>query len=270
MSNQAEENTATASAGARTITAWRTRWNNDGPHDGVSSLNVLLDWITTHGNYDKWRRGDKNSGETKAVLASQIAGRIRDAGITTPRKPKDIISKIGQLEQSYREARSAAPTKTSFNILGDRPSARALLTNEVTAFANNDMDAGGDSDAWGDSDDAAEPAALVQTQSGENAKKRAPTIRRSRGSLASGTSELSELGSALTRARTTEAESNRAMHDERMSLKRMQFSEAQQLDERRKLCTEEETRCRVKVLRAQDDGCVDVLLVTVVVSKKGS
>ncbi|TYZ64514.1 hypothetical protein PybrP1_010696 [[Pythium] brassicae (nom. inval.)] len=165
------------------------------------------------------------------------------------------------------------------------------------------MDAGGDRDAWGDFDDASEPAALVQTQSGENAEKRAPTIRRGRGSMVSGTSKLSELSSALTRARTTEAESNRTMHDERMSLKRMQFSEAQQLEEWRIVCAEEKTRCRVKLLRAQarkeevlakkeevhikaelalsrkrlrdegslvrqEGGCVDVLLVTVIVFKK--
>ncbi|TYZ64515.1 hypothetical protein PybrP1_010697 [[Pythium] brassicae (nom. inval.)] len=101
MRDQAGENTATTSAGARAKKAQRTRWNNDKPHDGVSSLSVLLDWITTHGSYDKWRGGDKTSGETKAILASQIVDRIRDAGITTPRKPKDIMSKIDQLEQSY-------------------------------------------------------------------------------------------------------------------------------------------------------------------------
>ncbi|TYZ58418.1 hypothetical protein PybrP1_004250 [[Pythium] brassicae (nom. inval.)] len=171
MSDQAGENTATASAGARTKTAQCTRWINDGPHDEVSSLSVLLDWITIHGNYDKWRGGDKNSGETKDVLASQIEGRIRDAGTTTPRKPKDIISKIGQLEQSYREAvdflshtgagttgerslQQATAKRCPYYdilqcVLGDRPSARALLTNKNTAFANSDMDAGGDRDAWG-------------------------------------------------------------------------------------------------------------------------
>ncbi|TYZ68476.1 hypothetical protein PybrP1_011090 [[Pythium] brassicae (nom. inval.)] len=192
MSGQAGENTATASAGARTKTARRARWNNDGPHDGVSSLRVLLDWITTDGKY-KWRRGDKTSGDTQAVLASQIVGRIRDAGITEPRKLKGIISKIGQLEQSYREAidflshtgagvtdehslqqaiaKRCSHYDTLQCVLGDRPSARALLTNEDTAFANSDMDAGGDSDVWGDFDDASEPAALVQTQSGENAEK---------------------------------------------------------------------------------------------------
>ncbi|TYZ58423.1 hypothetical protein PybrP1_004255 [[Pythium] brassicae (nom. inval.)] len=69
--------------------------------------------------------------------------------------------------------------------------------------------------------------------------------------MVSGTSELSELGSALTRARMTKPESNRTIHDERMSLKRMQFSEAQQLQKRCISCAEEETRCRVKLLRAQ-------------------
>lgn len=56
------------------------------------------------GNYDRWCGGDKYSGETKAVLAAQIAARIREAGIVSIRKPKDIVSKIQQLEQSYRFA----------------------------------------------------------------------------------------------------------------------------------------------------------------------
>ncbi|KAF1785365.1 hypothetical protein GQ600_1493 [Phytophthora cactorum] len=82
----------------------RARWHNDGPDDSVSSLRVLLDWLTTEGNYNKWRGGDKQSGETKAVLAAQISTLIHEKGITHLRKPKDTITKISQLEQSFRDA----------------------------------------------------------------------------------------------------------------------------------------------------------------------
>ncbi|KAG3099119.1 hypothetical protein PI124_g21753 [Phytophthora idaei] len=82
----------------------RARWHNDGPDDSVSSLSVLLDWLTTEGNYNKWRGGDKQSGENKAVLAAQISTLIHEKGITHLRKPKDIITKISQLEQSFSDA----------------------------------------------------------------------------------------------------------------------------------------------------------------------
>ncbi|KAG6961983.1 hypothetical protein JG687_00007393 [Phytophthora cactorum] len=50
----------------------RARWHNDGPDDSVSSLTILLDWLTTEGNYNKWRGGDKQSGETKASQSVKL------------------------------------------------------------------------------------------------------------------------------------------------------------------------------------------------------
>ncbi|GMF41588.1 unnamed protein product [Phytophthora fragariaefolia] len=81
-----------------------TRWNNDGPTEEVSSLSVLLDWLTTEGSYARWRGGDSHSWETNAALATQIATFITSRGVTTGRKGKDIVNKVGQLEQSVREA----------------------------------------------------------------------------------------------------------------------------------------------------------------------
>jgi hypothetical protein len=38
-------------------------WLNDGPQTGVNSLQILLDWITTVGNYSRFTGGV--GGETK-------------------------------------------------------------------------------------------------------------------------------------------------------------------------------------------------------------
>ena len=51
-------------------------WGNDGPNKFISSMSVLMDWLTTANNYSKWRGGDKHSGTTKKTLASVIAGLI--------------------------------------------------------------------------------------------------------------------------------------------------------------------------------------------------
>ncbi|GMG16899.1 unnamed protein product [Phytophthora fragariaefolia] len=131
-------------------------WHNDGPNDSVSSLSVILDWITTQGNYKRWRGGDKQSGETKNAIAAQISGLIQASGVKTQRKSKDIITKIGQLEQSYRDAvdflsntGAGITDETSLQeailrrcphydvlkeVMDDRPSTRPLLTNEDMSF----------------------------------------------------------------------------------------------------------------------------------------
>ncbi|OWZ03585.1 hypothetical protein PHMEG_00024659, partial [Phytophthora megakarya] len=133
-------------------TTRRTLWGTNGPNDFVSSLSVLLDWLTEEGNDNKWRRGDKQNGDTKTSLAKAIAERIRDNGITHPRKAKDIVTKIGLLEQSFRiasdflantgagitnEASLQAAIEVRCphydllkDIMGDRASIRPLLTTD--------------------------------------------------------------------------------------------------------------------------------------------
>ncbi|TYZ62600.1 hypothetical protein PybrP1_002360 [[Pythium] brassicae (nom. inval.)] len=226
-----------------------------------------------HGNYDKWRGGDKFSGEMKAVLAAQIVARIRDVGITTPRKPKDIISKIGQLEQSYMDAtdfvnhtgagitderslRHAIEKRCPHydalsEVLRDRPSVRPLLTNEDQAFGASDLDAAGDSDAGADTLETADQTAHSQKHSSTSTSTSYRAIRSRRASIASTSSEWSELSSALTRVRTSEMTANRAMHDEHLALKSQHFRESQALKERRFACGEEEMRSRAQLMQAQ-------------------
>lgn len=112
------------------------------------------------GSYSKRRGGDKQSGETKAVLAAQIAARIHNSGVVHVHKPKDITTKISQLEQSFRDAvdflnnigagiTSEATLQEAieeqcphYSVLkdafGDRPSTRPLVANEDAPFLSDD------------------------------------------------------------------------------------------------------------------------------------
>ncbi|KAE8965687.1 hypothetical protein PR001_g28651, partial [Phytophthora rubi] len=82
----------------------RVMWHNDGLSDDVSSLSVLIDWITDGDNYDRYRGGEEQNGETKVALAEQVSRLISFKGIKTMRSAKDITSKISSLESSYRAA----------------------------------------------------------------------------------------------------------------------------------------------------------------------
>jgi hypothetical protein len=33
-----------------------------------SSMQILLEWVTTEGNYSRWKGGDKHSGKTKESM----------------------------------------------------------------------------------------------------------------------------------------------------------------------------------------------------------
>lgn len=254
----------------------RARWHNDGTDGTASSLSVLLDWLATEGNYSKWRGGDKQSGETKAVLAAQIAARIHEGGVTHVRKPKDIITKIGQLEQSFRDAvdflsnTGAGITNEALlqdaierrcphynalkDVFGDRPSVRPLVTSDNALFLSDDdlelrMD--GES-AEAEDDTALTPDQLSKRQKHNNGKTpRWGSIQSRSPSVSSTLSEWSDLNSALSRSKALEQASQGRMHDEKLELKRMQFQQTTLLEERRVACKEEETRCRVLLLQAQ-------------------
>ncbi|KAG9406046.1 hypothetical protein AC1031_003967 [Aphanomyces cochlioides] len=78
-------------------------WTSDGNGSGKSSMDVLLEWLTTPGNYTRWKGGDKSSGETKTALAKQIKLIMATSGIVH-RETKDITQKINNMESAYRKA----------------------------------------------------------------------------------------------------------------------------------------------------------------------
>ena len=66
-------------------------------------MDVLLDWLTTSGNYARWR-GDSSGGITKDALCNEILGKLADAGLRH-RNKNHVRSKIKDLQQAYNRAR---------------------------------------------------------------------------------------------------------------------------------------------------------------------
>ena len=84
----------------------RTPWHLDGPNESkeVNSLAILLDWLTTNENYNRWRGGDTHCGLTKTAIANEIAVLIKEKGITVDRTGKDVHNKINRLEEQFCKA----------------------------------------------------------------------------------------------------------------------------------------------------------------------
>ncbi|KAI8834479.1 hypothetical protein BJ741DRAFT_534702, partial [Chytriomyces cf. hyalinus JEL632] len=132
----------------------RTNWKEDG------SLDMLIDWMSDIENYNRWRGGFSQTGQTKEVIADEIAGFIAGQGIRG-RSGAAVKAKIMQLEGEYRYAcdwragtgngimqditlsleareskveayiRSACPHYDLLHpVLMDRPSSRPLLTTD--------------------------------------------------------------------------------------------------------------------------------------------
>lgn len=84
-------------------TASQLCWDNDGsPGTGVSSQQIIVDWLTTEGNYQKYR-GDSH-GRTKISIAGDIARLIGAGGILVPRDAHMVMGRISLIESSFRKA----------------------------------------------------------------------------------------------------------------------------------------------------------------------
>ena len=81
----------------------RMLWNSDGVDGGLSSLSILLDWLTTATNYTKFRGGDATCNKKKTAHAKDMLMSMKAAGIHH-RTVKTILEKINDLEGKYRKA----------------------------------------------------------------------------------------------------------------------------------------------------------------------
>ncbi|KAE9152550.1 hypothetical protein PF006_g3254 [Phytophthora fragariae] len=137
--------------------------HNDGPSPNVSSISVLIDWLTTGTNYTRYRGGDDQCGDSKNTLARENVQLIEEADITTTRNAKDITNKITTLEASFWAAedwlnntgqgcdnnepsiRAAILARCSYYfdlrvIMRDRVSTRPQLLNTDGAARKDDTD----------------------------------------------------------------------------------------------------------------------------------
>ena len=126
--------------------ARKVPWEEDG------SLPILMEWLTTHGNYASYSGSSGNKGLTKTAYHKKIADIIRTKNPTSERNEKDVENKITSLERQFRQATDWAENtgqgvadpgdfeaailkrcpfyKELEPIMGERPNARPLGTNE--------------------------------------------------------------------------------------------------------------------------------------------
>lgn len=81
----------------------RIPWNKDGKNgtdDPNTSEKILLDWLLTEGNYNKWR-GKNNRGTTKEAYCHHIKKLMDDAGVREERSIKTIDAKIREWEKAH-------------------------------------------------------------------------------------------------------------------------------------------------------------------------
>jgi hypothetical protein len=76
-------------------------WTNDGPDASINSLQILLDWLTTPGNYNRFTGG--SGGETRQVVVKEIKDKITEAQIVSFCSIDSIFSKIKEIVSSIKE-----------------------------------------------------------------------------------------------------------------------------------------------------------------------
>ena len=101
----------------------RLLWTKDGkngPDDPNTSMSILLKWLTTEGNYSKYRGGSTSHGKGKIYWCSILSKEIKQAGIRKYRSPKAIKNKITNIEDSFKAAHDWA-YQTGAGLKDDNP-----------------------------------------------------------------------------------------------------------------------------------------------------
>ena len=75
----------------------RVPWHTDGPKPKLNSMAVIINWLSTDGNYSQWRDGDKQNGMIKLGIANELSQLIKDKSITVERTGRDIHVRINHL-----------------------------------------------------------------------------------------------------------------------------------------------------------------------------
>jgi hypothetical protein len=85
----------------------KVSWEEDG------SLTVLMDWLTTEGNYSSYAGSNGNiKGKSKSQYHKEIALLIKSKLPDSDRESKDVENKIVSLERQFRQATDSLGTRT--------------------------------------------------------------------------------------------------------------------------------------------------------------
>ena len=115
-----------ASADAGANIPW-DKDGKDGPDDPQNSMAILMEWLTTLGNYSKLK-GDNANGATKIRIIGQLADQINAKGVRKQRTVKSVMNKLHHLTGTYKKASDWA-NQTGAGVLeteGREPFNRAV------------------------------------------------------------------------------------------------------------------------------------------------
>ncbi|KAL7568693.1 hypothetical protein ACA910_021689 [Epithemia clementina (nom. ined.)] len=138
----------------------RIPWDKDGKdgeNDPYSSSQILLDWLTTEGNYARFWGSCNGSGVCKIAICNRIADIINSAGVRGKRTGRQVQAKIKHIEACFCVAYDFANRETGqgltednspgfkeavtrkcphyfelLDIFADRASARPRITSDAT------------------------------------------------------------------------------------------------------------------------------------------
>lgn len=179
----------------------RKLWELDAIGGGSKSpMDVLLDWISEHGNYEWWR-SDVNQINTKESICQEIFALMHQHGLTH-RHTRDVRSKINDLERTFcdvvnwrsgtgegimaaRGAEGAPDIRVKMNkfckhydvlepVMLDSASSRPLFTNEESVASTESH--GDDSS---NEHAEAEQASTIPAASEESPPTFSPSVRAS-------------------------------------------------------------------------------------------
>ena len=158
--------------GKRCINSWQKKKKDEAaasektriPWETDGSMKILLDWLTTEGNYAQYCGATGNDGTSKTQFHKIISDIINGTSGCVTRLPKHVSNKIGSLESQFRMARDWANAtgqgvedETQFKsavlsrckyyydlleIMGDRPNAQPLTSNEDTLDSSSEDEDG--------------------------------------------------------------------------------------------------------------------------------
>ena len=200
----------------------KVAWESDG------SLDVLMDWLTTEGNYANYCGANGNKGKSKTQCQKELSLLMQQKIPRCKRNDKDVCNKIGSIKRQFREASDWANntgqgmevTGEQFedavkkqcplyyqleDIMGDRPNAQPLATNEddIDNFNCNFSDDGSDGNSKsGDNNNTLSNATALKTS------LNTPGNTQRHGSISSTASSSKRVSSTSARKRksTTEAD----------------------------------------------------------------
>jgi hypothetical protein len=92
-------------------------WDCDGkggPDDPKTSLQILIDWWTTEGNYNQFC-GKHNNGIKKKQFCARLAQKMSNE-TNSIREAKNVMNKIQHIEKQFKEAHSFATSETGSGI----------------------------------------------------------------------------------------------------------------------------------------------------------